>query len=183
MRLALGSGSAEPFEAPLSHVNYSDYRVPLREPGAPCTPWPRELIFRRRWQKAFIQWYTANEQRFAIKLELLKLTDTRLAVGFSGVSRALTANVMCNEISVVVEWQGFLWDIIQDFETYPQRIPAGYACSQCPEDVRPIFPTRKALWCAEVFEPFLEWVNQDLANAVAVSLSGTPDEASWARLV
>ena len=69
------------------------------------------------------------------------------------------------------------------FETYPKRVPNGYVCDQCPKDDRPVFPSREALWRAEVFEPFLEWVNHDLANSVAVSISGTPHLATWARLV
>lgn len=75
------------------------------------------------------------------------------------------------------------WDVLHWFETYPKRVPDGYVCRECPEDDRPIFPSREALWRAEVFGPFLEWVNHDLANSVAVSVSGTPDSVTWARLV
>lgn len=183
MRLSLGCGTAEPSAAPLTHVQYSNHHVPLREPETKCVPWPKELKRRRRWQKAFFEWYGDNEERFAIKLELLRRTDTHLDVGFRGISRVITACIICDEITISVEWQGFFWDILRDFETYPQRVPNGYVCSECPEDNRPVFSSREALWRAEVFEPFLKWVNHDLANAVAVSISGTPDEASWARLV
>ncbi len=170
-------------EAQLTYVGYSDHHVPLRQPEVRCRPWPNGLHRRRRWQNAFSQWYSANEERFVIKLELLKRTDAYLGVGFCGVSRVITASITCDEIAIAVEWHGLLWDILQDFETYPQRVSNGYVCEQCPEDSRPVFASREALWRAEVFEPFLEWVNRDLANAVALSISGTLDDASWARFV
>jgi hypothetical protein len=50
----------------------------------------------------------------------------------------------------------------------------GYVCDECPEDDRPVFPSREALWRAEVFEPFLAWVNRELANAVAVRSPARP---------
>ena len=183
MKISLGCGTADSAPAPLTCVEYSNHRVPIRSPEMKCVPMPMELKRRRKWQRSFFEWYSDNEDRFAIKLALLRRTGGQLDVGFCGVSRVVTACIMCDEITVVVEWQGFCWDVIQDFETYPRRVANGYVCHQCPEDNRPVYSSREALRCVEVFEPFLKWVNHDLANADAVSISGTPDEASWARLV
>ena len=155
----------------------------IHEPGARCTSWPHWRHCRRRVHGAFFQWYAASEQRFAIKLELLKRTDTCLEIGFRKFNRVVTATLVDGEMSIPVIWEGICWDVLCWFETYPKRIPGGYVCDECPEDTRPIFPTREALWRAEVFEPFLEWVNSDLANAVAVSISGSPGRITWARLV
>ena len=120
---------------------------------------------------------------FAIRLELLKRTDTCLDIGFCQISRILTATLSYDEISIAVVWNNECWDMLRYFETYPKRVPGGYVCEECPADSRPTFPSREALWRAEVFEPFLEWVNQNLAHAEAVSISGDPGRMTWARLV
>ena len=161
----------------------SDHRVFIREQEARYRPWPHHLHCRRRAHKAFLRWYAANESNFAVKLELLKRTDQTLETGFAGISRVLTAGLSDDEINVWVDWQGQCWDILRCFETSPKRVPGGYVCDLCPEHDRPLYPIREHLWRAEVFEPFLEWVNRALANAEAVSISGTPEWATWAKLV
>jgi hypothetical protein len=164
-------------------IQRDEYHLAIREPEARCRPWPRRLHCRRRAQRAFVHWYAANEERFAIKLELLKRTDDFLEIGFCKFNRIVTAILARNEISIPVTWKDDCWDIIAGFETYPKRVAGGYVCRACPEDRRPVFPSREALWRAEVFEPFLKWVNDSLANAVAVSVSGTPDAMTRASLV
>ena len=54
---------------------------------------------------------------------------------------------------------------------------AGYL--KCP----PVFPNRSALWTDHLFEPFLEWVNESLANAKRLALYGSSDYATWAGLL
>src|SRR5436853_67292 len=90
LRLSFGCGLAQPSTAPFTHIQYSNHHVPLLEPDAKCMPWPKELKRRRRWQNAFFDWYSVNEERFAIKLEVIGLIDTRLDVGFCGASRVIT---------------------------------------------------------------------------------------------
>jgi hypothetical protein len=164
-------------------LQYSDYHIAVHEPEARCKPWPQRLHCRRRSHRAFLQWYAENRENFAIDLELLKRTDTRLHIGFRKISQIITATLAYDAISIAAVWDGHCWDMLHFFETYPKRVPNGYVCDQCPENDRPVFSSREALWRAEVFEPFLEWVNRDLANAVAVSISGTPNSFTWAGLV
>jgi hypothetical protein len=164
-------------------LRYNDHRLAIRAPEAHCKPWPRTPHARRPFHKAFFRWYAMNEEGFAIKLELLKRTDTCLDIGFCKIDRVVTAGLTDDEINVYINWQGTFWDMFDGFETYPRRVPNGYVCDQCPENDRPVFPSREALWRAEVFEPFLVWVNDRLANAEAIALSGTPDRITWARLV
>ncbi len=80
-------------------------------------------------------------------------------------------------------WHDDCWDIIQWLDTDPKRVPGGYVCALCPEDSRPLVASREDLWRIEVFEPFLAWVNDELAASDVISLSGTPDHSTWARLV
>jgi hypothetical protein len=68
-------------------------------------------------------------------------------------------------------------------ETIPKRVTGGYVCDLCPRESRPVLPDRPALWIAELFEPFLAWVNGDLAKAKWLALHGSPDDAAWARLL
>lgn len=56
-------------------------------------------------------------------------------------------------------------------------------CDLCPEDTRPVYPSRETLWQAEIFEPFLNWVNDELAGAEAVFVSGNEGRGiTWASL-
>lgn len=169
-----------PMKTPLQ---YTDHPIAIRAPAARCTPWPRRWHCRRRFHKAFLHWYTTNEDKFAIKLELLKRTDWSLDIGFCQIGRVVTAELGIDEINILIVWNGTFWDMLQCFEAIPKRVPGGYVCNLCPEHDRSIYPSREAIWRIEIFEPFLAWVNDDLANAEAVAVSGDPDRTTWARLV
>ena len=57
------------------------------------------------------------------------------------------------------------------------------ACREHRPDVtHPVCDSPLDLCRVEVFEPFLAWVNGDLANAVAVAVSGEPGRMTWAYL-
>jgi hypothetical protein len=159
-----------------------NHLVPLHDPTAESVGWPKEVKPRRKWQRNFSEWYCANAHRFSIHLQLLERTDKVLIVGFCGLTRVLSARVTRDEILVWIEWYDVSWDIILDLETFPTRVPNGYVCCRCPEDTRQTFPSVTALREDEVFEPFLKWVNETLANATAVSLSGSPGCSTWAEL-
>lgn len=139
---------------PLEH---SRHEVAIREPDALCRPWPPEVRCRRRLHKAFCRWYRTNQEKFAIKLELLKRTDAYLDIGFCGISRIVTASLTTWEINVYVEWRETAWDMLISLDACAKRVPGGYVCDLCPEGDRPIFPSREALWQAELFERFLAW--------------------------
>lgn len=165
----------EPFQ-------YNDHRIAIHAQDAPCKPWPRRPHARRRFHEVFFQWYAAHEEKFAIKLELLKRTDRGLDIGFCKIDRIVTAVFTDSEIAINVDWQDTFWDVIQWFEAPPKKVPGGYVCDLCPQDDRPVFSSREDLWNDHIFEPFLAWVNDDLATAEAISLSGTPDRITSARL-
>ena len=184
MRLDLdGPGRFKPGSPVTREPLIRDYRVDLRDPEACGKPWPRNLGCRRPLHNSFIQWYAANEDKFAIKLELLKPTDACLDVGFRAINAILTAHLVEDEVSVAVMSQGTFWDTILHLDALPKRVPGGYVCDFCEEEYRRIFPSLEALWRDHLFEPFLEWVNDELAKAVAICISGTPDWVGWARLI
>jgi hypothetical protein len=120
---------------------------------------------------------------FRIKLELLKRTDTALDVGFCHINRMIRAYVDDSEISIPITWEDDNWDVIKWFESRPRRVPNGYVCDLCVPGKQTISPSREALWLDHVFEPLRDWVNNALASADAVAVSGDPDGGTWAKLV
>jgi hypothetical protein len=138
---------------------------------------------RRALHNAFFQWYATNEDRFAIRLKLLKHTGACLDIGFCGINPILTAHLIDDGLNVSVVSEGTYWDTILDLDALPKRAPGGYVCDFCLEGHRRVFPSLEDLWRDHLFEPFLEWVNDDLAKAEALAISGTPDWVGWARLV
>jgi hypothetical protein len=162
---------------------FSEYRVEIRVPGACGKPWPQILRCRRSLHNSFCQWYAANEDRFAIKLELLKHAKSCLEIGFVSINRILVAHLVDNGIRVSVVSQAKYWDTILDLDAIPKRVPAGYVCDLCLAEDRAVFPSLEALWRDHVFEPFLVWVNDELAKAEAISVSGIPDWTGLVRLI
>ena len=156
-------------------LQYCDHHLDIRDPTASCKPWPKSLRCRRRLHRAFLQWYSASRGRFLIDLEVLKRTDGHIEIGFCKISRVLTATLSSNGLDVVIEWQGTCWDLLRCFDADPEPVPGGYVRGLCPADGRPIFTSRDDLWRSEIFEPFLEWVNDELTKAVAVSIYSTRD--------
>jgi hypothetical protein len=163
-------------------LRYSDHPIAIRLSQARCKPWPHTRHCRRRFHKAFFKWYAANEQKFSIKLELLKRTDRSLDVGFCNISRVVKTYVGDTDIAIPIDWNDAFWDIIQWFEARPKRVPGGYVCDLCPEGNRPVYSSREEIWRIEIFERFLTWVNNDLAKAESVFVSGNPNSMTWARL-
>jgi hypothetical protein len=162
---------------------YSDHNLGIRETMGDCRPWPHKRHCRRRFHAAFFRWYAANEQKFAVKLELLMRADKFLHIGFCNISRIVTALVTSDEISIQINWNGINWDVIRWFEVFPKRVPGGYVGDFIVQDDSPIHPSRQELWRKEIFEPFFAWVNNDLARANAIAVSGDPSLSTWARLV
>jgi hypothetical protein len=183
MRLDVdGSGRFKPGSPVIGEPLIRNYSVDLRDPDACGKPWPRNLQCRRPLHNAFFQWSAANERKFAIKLELLEHTGSGLHISFHGINRILTAHLSEHEITVSAVSRGTYWDTILDLDALPKRVPGGYTCELCLEEHRCIFRSVEDLWRDHLFEPFLQWVNDDLAKAEVISISGTPDAVGWAHL-
>lgn len=147
---------------------------------------------RPRIQRAFFAWLIRNRDRLSFDLLIEGRTDSFIEFSFVGVNRAISAALTPYGITVSAEWNGDCWDFLMDHDSYPKRGPAGYFCPLCLDyfhETHPgeastkIFPSREAVWADDIFEPFLEWVNGDLANATYLGLFGDPDYGSWAKLL
>ena len=67
-------------------------------------------------------------------------------------------------------------------DTSPVRVPAGYVCTMCAPETRPTLPSWEAVWETDLFNPLLRWVNERLAPANALHISGD-DGFTIAKLV
>jgi hypothetical protein len=60
--------------------------------------------------------------------------------------------------------------MLLSLDAFPKRVPGGYVCTECDPAIRQTFPSREALLEDHLFEPFLEWVKENLAPADALHL-------------
>jgi len=139
---------------------------------------------RPRIQRAFVRWFRENRARFAVPVRLTKITARGIELNFPSHPDCLSVWLSRSELDVFVEWKGDCWDMLISLDCAPEPVPGGYRCALCTESVT-IWPTREALWCDHLFEPFLTWVNERLAPACWLSLyslHGRPDDTTWAAL-
>jgi hypothetical protein len=138
---------------------------------------PRRLI-----QRAFLNWLDENRPRFALEINLGRRTDTDLDFSFAGITGAISGVLTTWEINVLAMHEQECWDFLLSLDAIPKRAPGGYVCDLCPPESRPVFPDRPALWTDHLFEPFIAWVNDDLAKAKWLALHGSPG-FTWAKLL
>jgi hypothetical protein len=137
---------------------------------------------RRQIQRAFLAWLSANRERFALEILPGRRTDRVLEFSFVGINRAVSGSLGNYSLSIAVEYENCLWDLLWDADASPRHVTGGCICALCEQTERRLFPDRPALWIDHLFEPLLEWTNRDLANANWLLLFGTHQTATWARL-
>jgi hypothetical protein len=59
----------------------------------------------------------------------------------------------------------------------------GYYCALCIPEYRTYYACREALWQAELFEPFLDWLNNKLFPAIWLGLYQGKGGGTWAELL
>lgn len=162
-------------------------RIPSHKPGcwglhSQMNPMNKKLP-RPRIQRAFVRWFRENSSRFAVTVRMTKITAAGILLTFPDHPDCVSAWLSQFGLFVRVDWNGVWWDRLIDFDTSPVPVPASgcYRCDFCVDSVR-IWPTREALWQDHLFDPFLSWVNEELAHSSQVLLYGKPDEITWARL-
>jgi hypothetical protein len=139
---------------------------------------------RRKIQRAFLSWLQDNRGRLALDIVLGKRTDTVQEFSFAGINGSISGQLTTWEIEVWVTYREDCWDLLFNVAAVPKRaLGGGYVCGLCPADARPVFADRQALWTDHLFEELLTWVNDSLATAKWLALFGSPEQASWARLL
>jgi hypothetical protein len=138
---------------------------------------------RRKIQRAFLSWLEDNRGRLALDITLGKRTDTVQEFTFAGINPAISGALTTWEIEVWAIRDDHRWDLLLNLEAEPKRVPGGFVCDLCTLDARRVFLDRPALWTDHLFEGLLVWVNDNLARAKWLALFGSPEQASWARLL
>jgi len=140
--------------------------------------------------RAFDDWLSDAGPHLAIELRVDKKCSESIEVGFVGINTAIEAFIEYGEtdaffeLQVFVDWEGSNWDTILMLDCEPVRRADGYVCDLCPPEDQKVFPSREALWRDHLFEPFLEWVNEDLATADVIYLWSSPGKGmTSARLL
>jgi len=129
-----------------------------------------------RIQEALVAWLAEAVFRFSVAVHVEKLTPESIEMSFEGVSTAVGAIVKYEEIEpfveleVFVDWEGSNWDLILNLDCEPVRQADGYVCDLCAPKDQKVFPSCEALWRDHLFEPFLEWINDKLAQSDVIGL-------------
>jgi hypothetical protein len=147
---------------------------------------------RRRIQRAFLSWLVKNHHLLTIDLIIESRTDEILRFSFEGINSSICGALNTYEINVWVEWNNYCWDTIFSFESAPIRGANGFFCKFCRDHFLHDFPdcqfdeiyrAREEIWEKDIFHPFLEWINVELAPAKYLGLFGKPNYVTTAKLL
>lgn len=145
----------------------------------------RKRLPRPRIQRAFVCWFNENRGRFNTSVRVGRVSARLVELHFPGYPACLSACLSPDELNVYVTWQGECWDLLSSLEASPFHTAQGWKCRQCVienADSARLFPSRESLWQDHLFEPFLRWVNEELAPARWLQVSRTQG-ATWAELI
>lgn len=120
---------------------------------------------RPRFQREVVRWLQENHHHFSTPLRLATRTDTMMEFTFPELTSSLSVRFSPQGVRVSVTRGDVEFDAILDLVIHLERSPLGYYCGLQYPDQRQFFATRSAIWQSVLFEPFLDWVNQDLAPA------------------
>ena len=134
-----------------------------------------------------MHWFNVNRSSFAVPIILREITADGVGLRFPNHPDCLSAWLSRNELNVHVKWQGQCWDTLVSLDGFIDHVPDGYKCSLCVHEhgeAAKLFSNREALWLDHLFDPFLNWVNEELAPARWLQISGIKDGgATWAQLI
>lgn len=131
---------------------------------------------RNRVYRAFLKWRKSVRSRISIPIRMRGYMDEYVHFSFDGITSAIFVMLNSQEITVTVDWEGRNWDTIFNAEVNPRRSRLGYICEHCQPGSRRVFPTLEALWRDHLFEPFLSWLNYELAVSDVIGLCGSPSD-------
>lgn len=140
---------------------------------------------RPRIQRAFIRWFEKNRCRFKIPCRITEIRGDSVQLKFVNYPDCLSVRMGKNSLDVVVDWRGQCWDMLISLDLSVNKLPAGYECKFCTMHTggSTVFPNRDVLWQDHFFEPFLRWVNEQLAYARWLEISTSESGgATWANL-
>ena len=135
---------------------------------------------------AFLDWLRTESGRLVLPVTVDMATSSRGKLRIQGVHPAICIPLdRHREINASVVWEGEGWDALLWLDAHEKRGPGGvgWINGGFRPEFQVVHPTREALWRADVFEPLLTWINEDLAHATHLALWEMLSGATWARLV
>jgi hypothetical protein len=143
---------------------------------------------RSRIEKAFIAWHREHEKDWKRPLLFVSRTDGYLSLTIPGLSPAVSIYLHSYEFAVYAEWQDQYCDELMCYTSCPELTDKGYLDRYTLPDYRIAYPTREALWQAEMFEPLMTWINNKLVPAKWLGLYQICDPngklgGTWAELL
>ena len=147
---------------------------------------------RPRIQRAFFRWLAQNQNRLVLELFIENRTDRYVEFSFVGVNGTISATLNGYEIYVSAKLKGECWDLLGDWDSSPIHCPSGYFCKSCRDhfitnnpsnEFTRFFSSREAVWVDDIFEPFLKWINEDLATSKWLGFYGELGNATWVKLM
>jgi hypothetical protein len=122
----------------------------------------------------FLKWLDEPEACLSIPVREEPYIGERIGLVFQGINAEIDGFVTCRELTVSVNREGQDWETLLSLDIDARRRRrGGFICSICDPKDRIVFPTLGALWRDHLFEPFLVWVNQELAVAEEIGLYGS----------
>jgi hypothetical protein len=142
-------------------------------------------------QREFYPWFAASRPRFAVpvtigrrvrypkrlrKLEWLELKVVTPGYTFRPV-------LSSHGLRVPVFVGNELWDIVYGVDWIrPRRVWGGYVSPAEGTGYDKVYPSPGGLWRERVFEPFLSWINLELAKASSLAFHREGD-VTWVKLI
>jgi len=150
-----------------------------------------EPINKEFYQKElFWSWAVRNERLFSHQPYLLRQGDGCFVIGFRGVSRHITCHFSSvGQIEVAVHYRKIFFDIIEEFDLFEDKTPAGcWVCTLCrdhphPDKTEPLieYKNRHELWIEHSFAPLATWTRKSFTRNARYCL-GRDGGITWARI-
>lgn len=130
-----------------------------------------------------MQWLQSNSHRLITPIRLKSRTDRIMVFVLPERDAKFEIQLSRWEINVAVMNEGECWDYLVCIEAIPERGNDGsYRCTLCLDEVIDRYESREQLWVQHMFEPFLEWMNREMATDRAVVMHGITGRTTWANL-
>ena len=133
---------------------------------------------------AFDEWLAERGDTLVLSMTIVARAPASIRLRFDGIIDCIEVLVLADEVVVLVEHEGFCWDLLAEFECALVPAPGGGVASLCDPDDRQAYPTNAAMFVGHVFEPLAEWVAASLIPARFLGLGGSRQSGStWAGLL
>lgn len=131
---------------------------------------------RPQFQKCFIKWLVQNNGRILAATTIARRTDREMHLQIKGLCDSIQVSLRNHgdfySLVASVEWMNEIWDLLISFDSFTH--PAFGATTT--------YTSREEKWTAELFEPFLHWLNAELVPANALLIKGTLGDSTFAQI-